>query len=90
MTRGRPQPRIIAECQHANGEIWQILYSEYSYVITYQGKPIGIRSRVLGLGLERRKYKKMTYLNEGNAQNQVRSLNAVFNTQAFGYQRCPQ
>ena len=89
MTRGRPKPQIVEQCIHANGETWQILYSEYSYIITYQGKPVGIRSIVPGLGTLRRKYKKLSYLNEGNAQSQVKSLNAVFNTEDFGYQRCP-
>jgi hypothetical protein len=80
----RPSAEVIDSRLQANGETWEILRAETSYVITYDNEPVNIRSLVPGLGGTKLKYKKLSYTNRANAMAQVRRLNRRFDTDRFG------
>ncbi len=78
----RPEPEVI---QRVDTDIlvWEITDSDKLYIITYNDKPVGVRTTKNGLrGLEH-KYKKMSYQHLGNAKLTARRFNATFNTTAF-------
>ena len=80
----RPGPEILHSAE-VDGINWEITAAESAYVITYQGKPIGLRTQVPGLGMVKYKYYKMTYTHEGSARAAVRRLNKKFCTDEFSY-----
>ncbi len=80
----RPKPEIIHSRLQANGETWEILRADSSYVITYDNEPVNIRCLIPSLGSIKLKYKKLSYTNKANAQAQVRRLNRRFDTDRFG------
>jgi hypothetical protein len=81
----RPAPEILAEACLANGQTWQITAAETVYIVTYQGRPVGLR--VLE-GIDSHfKYKKMSYTNLGSARRQARYLNHRFNCDDFAVVR---
>ena len=78
----RPKPEVI---QRVDVDIlcWEITDTDKLYIITYNDKPVGVRTTKNGLrGLEH-KYKKMSYQHLGNAKLTARRFNATFNTTAF-------
>ena len=78
----RPDPKVI---QRVDTDIlvWEITDSDKLYIITYNDKPVGVRTTKNGLrGLEH-KYKKMSYQHLGNAKLTARRFNATFNTTEF-------
>jgi hypothetical protein len=81
----RPQPTILAVKEQLSGERWEILLVEKSYIITYKGQPVSVRTEQAGLGQLQRKYKKMSYANIGNCRAQVNKLNEIFNCDDFGF-----
>lgn len=82
----RPEPTIIlSQTDPATGENWQVLAAEHSYIITYKGQPINLRTEQTLLGWNQRKYKKTGYSNLGTCLAQVRRLNEIFNCEDFGY-----
>ena len=85
----RPKPTIITAIEIPSGERWELLKAEKTYVITYRNEPVNIRAVTQGLGIETRKYKKLSYTNRGNCIAQVRRLNNVFGTEDFGYIEFP-
>lgn len=77
----RPTAEIIRTVALDDGTVWDILHADSYYVVTYQGKPCGIRQHkqmVTGF-----KYMKLSYTNMGNAIAQVRRLNKKFNCNDF-------
>tara|TARA_R110002126_G_scaffold167364_1_gene315816 strand:+ start:259 stop:519 length:261 start_codon:yes stop_codon:yes gene_type:complete len=81
----RPEPKVIAEQPQLDGTVWQLLQTEKTYVITYQGQPFDLRVFGHSLGGSKFKYKRTSYSQLGTAQAQVRRFNTKFNTLDFGY-----
>lgn len=81
----RPQPRVIEELEDIDGNTWQVLEGDETYLITYQGKPVSIRVLKPKLGSETKSYKRMSYTELGTCIAQVRRYNANFNTTDFDY-----
>jgi len=81
----RPEPKIIVEQEVDNGDVWQVLETTATYIITYRGRPVNIRVIIPGLGHTKFKYKRASYSEEGTAIAQVRRYNRNFNTTDFDY-----
>jgi len=81
----RPEPKIVAEQEQLDNTVWQILETEKTYVITYQGQPFDLRVVMFGLGVSKFKYKRTSYSQLGTCQAQVRRYNSKFNTTDFDY-----
>jgi hypothetical protein len=81
----RPEPKILIEQEQDDGNVWQAIACEQTYVITYKGKPIDIRVIVPELGYVKFKYKRTSYNQIGTAIAQVRRYNKKFNCQDFDY-----
>jgi hypothetical protein len=80
----RPKPEILDRIQTRDGVDWYILKAATTYVITYRGEPINLKS--VGATVSQHiKYKKMAYANRGNCLAQVRRLNDIFMTEDFAY-----
>jgi len=75
----RPKPTIIKTVESGDGSTWDIIHSDSQYVITYQGRPCGVRQHVNTMTTQGFKYQKLSYTNLGNAIAQVRRLNHRFN-----------
>lgn len=82
---GRPKPDIIMSQTTDTGTLWEIIEADRAYVLTYQGRPVGIRITEYGISGQQRKYRKTSYNNLGNCLLAVRRLNERFNTTDFGY-----
>lgn len=80
----RPAAEIIDRITTRDNADWYILEADDYYVITYQGRPINLKT-VSGSIKQPIKYKKTGYSNEGNARAAVRRLNDVFMTEDFSY-----
>lgn len=78
----RPEPLVIQSVE-SKDLTWEITQAEKLYIITYQGKPIGVRTLKFGLGKISKKYKKMSYQHLGNAKLTARRFNETFNCQDF-------
>lgn len=77
----RPEPQVLQTYYPEDGSIWDILQADSYFVITYKGRPCGIRQhKRLKVGF---KYSKLSYTNLGNAEAQCRKLNQRFMTTAF-------
>lgn len=81
----RPQPRVLLEQDQDDMSTWQVLEGDQTYLITYKGNPVSIRVIAPSLGLDRKKYKRMSYTELGTCVGQIKRLNAKFNTTDFGY-----
>ncbi len=81
----RPEPKILIEQEQDNGDVWQILEANATYVITYKGQPMNLRVVMHGLGVSKFKYKRVSYSELGTAIAQVRRYNKNFNTTDFDY-----
>jgi len=81
----RPKPEIILSQEQANGDVWQILEAEDTYVITYKGKGVAVRVEKLNLNTTSYSYKRMSYSELGTVISQVRRYNKMFNTKDFDY-----
>jgi len=79
----RPSPTIIASIETQDGSTWDIMQADAQYVVTYQGRPCGVRQHVNTLTTQGFKYQKLSYTHLGNAQAQVNRLNHKFNTDKF-------
>lgn len=79
----RPSARVIDQREFMDGTCWQILEAEYSYIITYRDRPVGIRVYSIMRGRQVVKYKKLTFTNLGNARRQVEVLNHKFKCRDF-------
>jgi hypothetical protein len=82
----RPKPQIEYSVTLGSGQVWDVLQAEATYVITYKGKPCGIRTWQVLEGPHAFKYKKTSYANLGNALAQVRVLNHRFDCKDFDIQ----
>ena len=81
----RPSAEVIAKIEDVNGVTWEIIDTDTVYIITYKGRPTGVRSHhFVSFGLQY-KYKRMLYGNEGNAKLEVERLNKRFKTDLFSY-----
>lgn len=81
----RPSPIILMSATQSDGSELQITQADKTFIITYMDEPCGIRVEGNQLSASKRKYKKTSYGHEGSATRQVRHLNRLFNTDAFGY-----
>jgi len=81
----RPGPEIILENELDNGQIWQILTGEEVYVILYKNKPVSIRVLRPSLSIDNKRYKRMSYTEEGTARAQCKRYNEKFNCEDFHY-----
>jgi hypothetical protein len=80
----RPQPQVLfARLEDLTQ--WQVLRARALYVITYQGKPFGLRALHPMVNGEYKKYYKTSYTNRGSARAAVRTLNERFQTEDFAY-----
>ena len=79
----RPGPNILKTIELGDGSTWDITHADSQYVITYQGKPCGVRQHINTLTIQGFKYQKLSYTNLGNALAQVKRLNHKFNTEDF-------
>jgi len=72
----RPTAKILRTASLDDGSTWDILHTDSYYVVTYQGRPCGIRQhKQMSLGF---KYMKLSYTNLGNARAQAHRLNKKF------------
>lgn len=78
----RPSPQIILQ-REIGLQTWQILAHDQVYVILYRGRPVNIRVEQTTLTGPVKKYKKLTYTNQGNALAQARMLNHRFACEDF-------
>lgn len=81
----RKEPKIIIEQEQDSGDVWQVLETSATYVITYKGQPVNIRVVIPSLGHTKFKYKRASYTELGTAVAQVRRYNKNFNTTDFDY-----
>jgi hypothetical protein len=79
----RPNPRIIKTIEALDGSTWDITQADAQYIITYQGRPCGVRHHITSLTSNSFKYQKLSYTGLGNARAQVKRLNDKFNTTDF-------
>lgn len=79
----RPAPEILKSIEARDGTTWDITQADSQYVITYQGKPCGVRQHVQTLNTQGFKYQKLSYTGLGSALAQVKKLNDKFNTEDF-------
>jgi hypothetical protein len=83
----RPAPEILLEIDLPNRQLWQITAAETIYIVTYQGRPVGLRVIENTKFDAHFKYKKMSYTNLGSARRQARFLNHRFNCEDFSVVR---
>lgn len=81
----RPGPDIIKQIEDDKNVTWEVIEYPQVYIITYDGKPVGIRRQASVMAHTQFKYKRMLYSNSGNASLEVRRLNKRFKTDRFGY-----
>lgn len=81
----RPKPEIIKSQEQHNGDVWQILEAEDTYVITYKGKCVSVRVEKLNMNTTSYSYKRMSYSELGTVLSQVRRYNKMFNCKDFDY-----
>ena len=79
----RPSPNILKTHELKDGSTWDITQADSQYVVTYQGRPCGVRQHIHTLNHQGFKYQKLSYTNLGNALAQVKRLNDKFNTTDF-------
>lgn len=79
----RPKPQILKTVELGDGSTWDITQADSQYVVTYQGRPCGVRQHIHTLNNQGYKYQKLSYTNLGNALAQVRRLNHKFNCDDF-------
>lgn len=82
----RPSAEIIQRWTTEDFVEWSILAADSVYYITYQDRPINIRTQQPNIN-NTIKYKKVAYSNEGSCRAQVRRLNRLFQTTDFGYRQ---
>lgn len=66
-----------------DGSTWDILQAESHYIITYKGRPVGIRVSSIMSMEQGFRYKKLSYTGLGSALAQVKRLNHRFKCQDF-------
>ena len=81
----RPKPMIIQSQEQDNGDEWQILQADQTYVITFKGQPVDIRVVCHSLSVNKFKYKRTSYNQLGTVLAQVKRYNKMFNTEDFDY-----
>lgn len=81
----RPSAKVITSQEDAKGVTWELLVAEQSFIVTYKGQPVSLRTRIPCLVGYRLKYYKMTYTNLGSVKAAIRRLNKRFNTTEFSY-----
>ena len=79
----RPQPQIILTIESGNGSVWDITQAPSHFIITYQGRPCGVRQHNNSLDYPGYRYQKLSYTGLGSALAQVRRLNHIFKTEDF-------
>lgn len=79
----RPSPTIIASIETGDGSTWDITQANSQYVVTYLGRPCGVRQHIHTMNTQGFKYQKLSYTNLGNALAQVRRLNHKFKCEDF-------
>ena len=79
----RPKPTVLKSIIAKDNTQWDITEADSQFVITYQGRPCGIRQHVQTLTKQGFKYQKLSYTGLGSARAQVKKLNHKFNTQDF-------
>ena len=79
----RPKPQLLKTVELGDGSTWDIIQADCQYVITYQGRPCGVRQHVNTMTIQGFKYQKLSYTNLGNAIAQVRRLNHKLQTNEF-------
>jgi len=82
-TMSRPNPKIINTIEASDGSTWDVTQAEAQYIITYKGKPCGVRQHYYSLGKNCFKYQKLSYTGLGNALAQVNRLNHRFKCEDF-------
>lgn len=80
----RPQREILVEAYDGDNT-WAIIDIPDYWVITYQDRPITIRTENGINGYK--KYKRTSYSTEASARNASDRLNEIFATTAFGYKK---
>lgn len=80
----RPQNEILITAYDGDNT-WSIIAVPDYWIMTYQGKPVTIRTENDINGYK--KYKRTCYATEASAKNAVIKLNQLFNTVDFGYRR---
>lgn len=79
----RPEPKIIKTIEALDGSTWSITEADAQYIITYRGRPCGVRHHYYSLTKSCFKYQKLSYTGLGNARAQVKRLNDKFNCNDF-------
>jgi len=79
----RPKPEIIKSIEVGDGSVWDITVADAQYVITYQGRPCGVRQHIHTVINQGFKYQKLSYTGLGQARAQVRRLNHRFRCEDF-------
>lgn len=80
----RPQREIIRQAQD-EANVWSIIDIPDYWIITYNDRPITIRTENVLNGYK--KYKRTSYSTEASARGAALRLNELFATDAFGYRR---
>ena len=81
----RPSPKILLSTNLGDGSTWDITDTDSYYIITYLGRPCGVRQHVQTMKTQGFRYQKLTYTGLGSVKAQVRRLNHKFNCTDFGY-----
>jgi hypothetical protein len=80
----RPKPTILIEqVNKTNYRCDQILSSEGIWSVTFEGKPINLKSSNMLVNYPGPKYKKTSFSNPGHAINLAKKLNTQFKTDKF-------
>ena len=82
----RPQRKILASADWENA-VWEVVEADNYWIITYQGRPVNVKTTAWSIGYPHKKYKKMAYPTESSARNQAVRFNQIFQTDEFSYQR---
>jgi hypothetical protein len=87
----RPKPTIILESVNPkNYKAEQVLDADAIYAVSYQGKPVNLRTLSHLISYPGPKYKKVSFSNSGHAFNLAERLNKLFKSTEFAVYKLTQ
>ena len=80
----RPKPTVLLEhVNKANYKSDQILNSEGIWAVFYDNQPINLKTQNILVAYPGPKYKKVSFSNQGHANNLAKKLNTLFKCDKF-------
>ena len=79
----RPNPPTVLKTTDDSGRVYEILASEKSYTLAYDGKPVAVRTTDYLVDTTLIRYPRTGFNNRAHAVRLAEKLNSRFKTQLF-------